>query len=40
VPIVAIPEELARVLATIDDDELRDAIGRAASVALGRETKG
>jgi hypothetical protein len=38
-PIVVktLPEALARVLARIDDDELREAIGAAASVALGGE---
>jgi len=31
-----LPEQLARVLATIDDDDLRAAIETAASMALGR----
>ena len=31
-----LPEGLARVLATIDDDELRSAIETAASMAIGR----
>ncbi len=36
VAVANLPDELARALATIDDDELRDAIGHAASIALGR----
>jgi hypothetical protein len=35
VPVRVLPEALARVLARIDDDELREAIGGAAAVALG-----
>jgi hypothetical protein len=35
--VAALPEQLARVLAAIDDDELREAIGGAASIAIGRE---
>jgi hypothetical protein len=40
-PIVlaTLPEELARALSRIDDDALRDAIGGAASVALGRDPR-
>jgi hypothetical protein len=34
IPVRVLPEELARVLARIDDDALREAIGSAASVAL------
>jgi len=34
-----LPEPLARVLAGIDDDDLREAIGTAASVALGRDAQ-
>jgi hypothetical protein len=34
IPVRVLPEELARVLARIDDDALREAIGGAASVAL------
>jgi hypothetical protein len=37
VPLATLPESLARALAAIDDDALRDAIGQAASVALGRQ---
>lgn len=36
VVVATLPEDLARVLASIDDDELREAIGDAASLALGR----
>lgn len=32
-----LPESLARVLATIDDDDLREAIGTAASMSFGRD---
>lgn len=35
--VATLPEDLARVLAAIDDDELRAAIGEAAGIALGRE---
>jgi hypothetical protein len=38
IAVKTLPEELARVLARIDDDELREAIGAAASVALGGHT--
>lgn len=34
IPVRALPEELARVLVRIDDDELREAIGQAASLTL------
>lgn len=36
IAVAVLPEGLARALAAIDDDALRDAIGQAASVALGR----
>ena len=36
IPVRVLPEELARVLARIDDDALREAIGSAASVAMAR----
>jgi hypothetical protein len=35
----SLPEQLARALASIDDDGLREAIGAAASVALGRDAQ-
>ena len=35
-PVSIFPEELARELARVGDDELRDAIGRAAGVSLSR----
>lgn len=35
--VAALPEALARVLASIDDDELREAIREAASIGIGRE---
>ena len=34
-----LPESLARALASIDDDDLREAIGTAASVSLGRDAQ-
>ncbi len=37
IAVASLPEALARALAVIDDDTLRDAIGQAASVALGRD---
>lgn len=37
VVVAPLPEQLARALAAIDDDGLREAIGAAASVAIGRE---
>ncbi len=40
VPVAVLPEELARALAAIDDDDLRDAIGQAAGIALGRAAEG
>lgn len=40
VAVASLPEELARVLATIDDDDLRDVIGYAASIQLGRNGNG
>lgn len=39
VAVHTLPEPLARVLAGIDDDDLREAIGAAASVALGRDAQ-
>lgn len=40
IPVAILPESLARALAAIDDDALRDAIGQAASVALNRAAEG
>lgn len=37
--IPTLPEQLARTLAAIDDDELREAIGSAAGMALGRDAQ-
>ena len=37
--VATVPEPLARALAGIQDDELREAIGAAACVALGRDAK-
>lgn len=37
--VAALPEALARALAAIDDDQLREAISGAAGVALGREPR-
>jgi hypothetical protein len=37
VPVAALPEDLARELGRVGDDDVRDAIGKAASMALGRE---
>lgn len=39
VAVSTLPEQLARTLATIDDDPLREAIGAAASVGLGRDAR-
>jgi hypothetical protein len=39
VAVAVLPESLARALASIDDDALREAISSAAAVGLGRETK-
>jgi hypothetical protein len=39
VVIPTLPEQLARTLAAIDDDELREAIGAAAGMALGRDAQ-
>lgn len=39
VVIPPLPESLARALASIDDDDLREAIGTAASVSLGRDAQ-
>lgn len=39
VVVAALPETLARALASIDDDALREAISGAAAVSLGRATK-
>ncbi len=36
IALAVLPEKLARVLSRIDDDALRNAIGGAASIALGR----
>jgi hypothetical protein len=37
VPVTALPEELARELGRVGDDDVRDAIGKAASMSLGRD---
>jgi hypothetical protein len=39
VAVAVLPESLARALASIDDDALREAISGAAAVSLGRATK-
>jgi hypothetical protein len=39
VAVSTLPEPLARTLANIDDDPLREAIGAAASVGLGRDAR-
>lgn len=39
VVVSTLPERLARTLASIDDDDLREAIGLAASVGLGRDAQ-
>ena len=39
-PVAQLPEELARALAALGDDSLRDAVHRAASVSLGRARTG
>jgi hypothetical protein len=39
VVVSTLPEQLARTLASIDDDDLREAIGAAASVGLGRDAQ-
>jgi hypothetical protein len=39
VVVAGLPESLARTLASIDDDDLREAIGAAASVGLGRDAQ-
>ncbi|HEY6880755.1 MAG TPA: DUF721 domain-containing protein [Polyangiales bacterium] len=39
VVVATLPERLARTLASIDDDELREAINAAASVGLGRDAQ-
>ena len=39
VAVAALPENLARALAAIDDDTLREAISGAAAVSLGRAAK-
>ena len=36
IPVTALPDEVARALASVPDDSLREAIGDAASVSLGR----
>jgi len=37
VPVAALPEELARELGRVGDDDVRDAVGKAASISLGRD---
>jgi hypothetical protein len=37
VPVAALPEELARELGRVGDDDVRDAVSKAASIALGRD---
>lgn len=37
VPVAALPEELARELGRLGDDDVREAIGKAASMSLGRD---
>ena len=39
VAVASLPESLARALASIDDDDLREAISSAAAVSLGRAPK-
>jgi hypothetical protein len=39
VMVASLPEPLARALAAIDDDQLREAISGAAGVSLGREPR-
>lgn len=39
VVVATLPEPLARTLASIDDDDLREAIGAAAGVGLGRDAQ-
>jgi hypothetical protein len=39
VAVAALPDSLARALACIDDDDLREAISGAAAVTLGRASK-
>jgi len=38
IALAVLPDSLARALAAIDDDALREAIGHAASIALGRNS--
>jgi hypothetical protein len=38
VPVAVLPESVARALAAIDDDGLREAIRQAASISLGRDS--
>jgi hypothetical protein len=38
VALAVLPESLARALAAIHDDDLREAIGQAASIAMGRDS--
>jgi hypothetical protein len=40
IPVVALPEELARALAGVGDDDVRDAVRSAASVGLARRAGG
>jgi len=37
IPIVALPEELGRALATVGDDAVRQAVASAATSSLARE---
>ncbi len=37
VPVASLPEELARELGRVGDDDVRDAVKKAASIALGRD---
>jgi hypothetical protein len=39
IAVAVLPEKLARALAAIDDDQLREAISGAAGVSLGRDSK-
>ena len=39
IPIVALPEELGRALATVGDDDVRRAVASAATSSLAREKK-
>jgi hypothetical protein len=37
VPLAELPEDVARELARIRDDRLRDSVGRAVAMGLGRQ---